>query len=172
MKLFCISGSLRPNSSTASVIHALASLAPDNVDFSVCHDIGGLPHFNDSREEPAPVKNFKAQLREADAVIICTPEYAYGVPGSLKNALDWTVATGEFVNKPVAAITASLGGSHAHASLLLTLSALSAKIVDDAAIVISFIRSKIDSKGDVTDAATLQSLSLVMKAIMGPGVVR
>ncbi len=171
MKLFCISGSLRPNSSTASVIRALASLAPDNVDFSVWHDIGGLPHFNDSREEPAPVKNFKAQLREADAVIICTPEYAYGVPGSLKNALDWTVATGEFVDKPVAVITASLGGEHAHASLLLTLSALSAKIVDDAVIVISFIRSKIDSKGDVTDAATLQSLSLVMQAITGPGVV-
>lgn len=165
MKLLCISGSLRPNSSAASVIHTLASLAPRDIDFFIYNNIGDLPHFNDNHEDPGPVKNFKIKLREADAIIICTPEYAYGVPGSLKNALDWTVATGEFVDKPVAVITAALGGQHAHASLLLTLSALSAKIVDGATMVISFIRSKLDDKGNVTDAATLQLLSMVMEAV-------
>ena len=86
-----------------------------------------LPHFNpelDLDDIDTTVANWRRLLKEANGVLICTPEYAKGVPGSLKNALDWVVSSGEFVNKPVAVISASPhpdGGALAKASLLGTL---------------------------------------------------
>jgi len=83
-----------------------------------------LPHFSPDRDgddPPRSVGRLRELLRTADGVLIGTPEYAFGVPGALKNALDWTVSSGEFDGKPVAAISASplyTGGAKAHASLL------------------------------------------------------
>jgi chromate reductase len=112
------------------------------------------------------VINWRKQLKNADAVLICTPEYAFGVPGSLKNALDWTVSSGEFVDKPVALVTASSVGTNAHASLLLTLGAISAKVADDAALLIPFVRTKVNSDGSITDAEILASLQKVLDALI------
>lgn len=75
-------------------------------------------------------------IKNASGIIICTPEYAFGVPGQLKNMLDWMVSSGSLVDKPVALVTASSVGSHAHAALLLTLGALSAKVIDGATLLI------------------------------------
>jgi chromate reductase len=101
-----------------------------------------------------------------DAVLICTPEYAFGVPGTLKNALDWTVSSGELVNKPLALITASTGGDKAHAAFLQIFTALSAKIPEDGALLIPFIRSKINAAGEISDAATLDAIQRVMDALI------
>jgi chromate reductase, NAD(P)H dehydrogenase (quinone) len=67
--------------------------------------VSRLPHFSpdlDGENAPAPVADWRAQLKTSDGVLISSPEYAHGVPGSLKNALDWVVGSGEFVEKPVA----------------------------------------------------------------------
>ena len=88
--------------------------------------LGNLPHFDDSKHPPETVTAFRTLLQVCDGVLICSPEYAFGVPGSLKNALDWTVSSGEFVHKPLALITAATGGDKAHAALLDTLCACAA----------------------------------------------
>ncbi len=75
--------------------------------------LASLPAFDDSGEETAAVTGWRRQLAEADGVLICSPEYAFGIPGALKNAIDWTVRSGDLVNKPLALITAASGGDKA-----------------------------------------------------------
>src|SRR4051794_18582338 len=95
-----------------------------------------------------------------------SPEYAFGVPGSLKNALDWTVSSGEITYKPVALITAASVGKNAHSALLLTLSALTAKVAEEATLVIPFIRAKLDETGAIKDTATLDAVKKAINAFL------
>jgi NAD(P)H-dependent FMN reductase len=83
-----------------------------------------------------------------------------------KNALDWTVSSGDFVDKPVGVITASTVGDKAHASLLLTLSAISAKLSEETSLLIPFIRSKIDAEGNIKDDETATALQAVLHALI------
>ncbi|MEP6750242.1 MAG: NADPH-dependent FMN reductase, partial [Bacteroidota bacterium] len=107
IKILAVSGSLRANSSNAIILQAIEKLMPGQVEFFIYKGIGDLPHFDDAENIPITVSVWRKHLQDADAVLICSPEYAFGVPGSLKNALDWTVGSGELVNKPLALITAS-----------------------------------------------------------------
>lgn len=161
-----ISGSLRSTSSATAVLKQAALLLPSNTVFHLYDGLGRLPHFDDSLEAPEEVMHFRQLVANAAGVLICTPEYAFGVPGSLKNALDWTVGSGEFVNKPVALITASSVGKHAHAALLLTLTAISAKMHDDAKLLASFIRSKLNEKYEISDTALLSDVQKLIDAFM------
>ncbi len=171
MRILAISGSLRASSTNTTLVRAITRIAPENMEFTLYDGLGELPHFSpdiDVEDAPPSVATLRRQLQDADGVLICTPEYAYGVPGSLKNALDWTVSSGEFVSKPVVAISASpslMGGDKAHASLLLTLTALSANIVEGGALIIPLIRTKLDGNGDVSDSATVDALRSVLAAL-------
>jgi chromate reductase len=164
--ILAISGSLRANSSNNAVLAAAAKFFPPHVNIITYEGLGNLPHFNDSKTPSTEVLDFHELLRTADGVLICSPEYAFGVPGTLKNALDWTVSSGEFVNKPVALITAATGGNNAHAALLLTFKALSANIYPDATLLISFIRARLSVTGEVTDSLTLDAIRKVVEAMM------
>lgn len=166
VKLLAIPGSLRANSSSNLILNGIASWVPDDVSFEIYTGIGSLPHFNDAEDVPDSVINFRNKVRESDGVLICAPEYAFGVPGSLKNALDWTVGSGEFVNKPVGLVTASSQGEKGHAALLLILTAISANVVDGGALLISSVRSKLDASGNVNDPITLANLQKVMKVLL------
>ena len=118
-KILAISGSLRPGSNHA-ILHFLGGLIPPGVEYSIHSSLADIPHFDpglDHDDPPAAVTEFRKLLAGADGVIICTPEYAYGVPGTLKNALDWTVSSGSLSEKPMALITASTGGENAPASV-------------------------------------------------------
>jgi chromate reductase, NAD(P)H dehydrogenase (quinone) len=151
LSIVAIPGSLRPDSSSHKVLDSMRSLVPHEVWWSVYDGVGRLPHFDDSQPSYPEVDVFREVLRNADAIIICTPEYAFGVPGSLKNALDWTVSSGEFVGKPVALVTASSQGTYGHAAMKLILTAINAKLTDDRMLLIPFIRSKFDSDGVLKD---------------------
>ncbi|GLV53492.1 hypothetical protein KDH_03450 [Dictyobacter sp. S3.2.2.5] len=110
MKILVISGSLRASSSNTRLAKAIMDLAPAGIETHLYQGLGDLPHFTpdlDGDDPPASVVALRQQLQAADGVLICTPEYAFGVPGTLKNALDWTVSSGDFSEKPVAAISAS-----------------------------------------------------------------
>ncbi len=144
-------------------------MVPENVEVFLYEGLGELPHFNpvlDDENSSEPVKELRHLLSSSHGVIICTPEYAFGVPGSLKNALDWTVSSGEFTNKPVAVITASLGGDKAHAALLQVFTALSSRIEEGATLLIPFIRTKLNEKGEVTDPQTLSALQSVLQSFL------
>ena len=139
---------------------------PAWISFSIYDGLGSIPHFDDSADIPPEVMDLRKQLVDAGGIFICTPEYAFGVPGTLKNALDWTVGSGEFDGKPVALITASTGGEKAHASLLLTLKAINAHVDEGATLLISFIRSKLNEKKEISDPATLASVKEVIAAFI------
>ena len=166
IKILAISGSLRANSSNNAVINAVAAMAPPGVQFTIYRDLAQIPAFDDSLEAPPPVVGFRRQLQTADGIFICTPEYAFGVSGVLKNALDWTVSSGELVNKPLALVTAATGGEKAHAALLLTFTALSSAIPEGGELVISYVRTKLAPHGGISDPTTAQQLQEVLNALV------
>jgi NAD(P)H-dependent FMN reductase len=101
-------------------------------------------------------------LNSADGVIICTPEYAHGVPGSLKNAIDWTVGTSEFSQKPTMLITASTDGKSGHQSLLETLHVIEAKNIHHLQLLISFASTKVNDHNNITDMTTLNEVKKLL----------
>jgi chromate reductase, NAD(P)H dehydrogenase (quinone) len=166
IKILAISGSLRASSSNTKILKAIERLVPGNIEFNIYPGLSGIPHFDDADDVPAAVSAWRKELQEADAVLICTPEYAFGVPGTLKNALDWTVSSGELVNKPLALITASTGGDKAHAAFLQIFTALSAKIPEGGSLLIPFIRSKINAVGEISDVATLDAIKKTVASLI------
>ena len=163
--IFAISGSLRLGSSNHNLLQALGKMMPPDIIYTIYNGISAIPAFDpglDNDDPPASVTAFRKQLAAADAIIICTPEYAYGVPGALKNALDWTVSSASFSGKPTALITASTGGENAHEALIKILGAIDADLIK----LISFVRSKMDSEGNITDEETAGKLKVVFNALM------
>lgn len=177
-KIVAISGSLRAASTNTALVRAAVSLAPDGMDLTLYERLADLPHYSPeldgqhtgSGTSPDAVNDLRTQLQGAEGVLICTPEYAFGMPGSLKNALDWLVASGELWRKPVAVFSASpgaLGGEKAHAALVLTLTALEAEIVTDASRIIPLVRTKMTKDGKLTDPETVQALRTALDALAG-----
>jgi chromate reductase, NAD(P)H dehydrogenase (quinone) len=162
-----ISGSLRSNSSASAILNVVAGLVPVHVKFTIYSALAGIPAFNDSNEIPEPVAEFITLLSQADGVFFVIPEYAFGVPGALKNALDWTVSSSTaFPGKPVALITAATGGDKAHAAFLLTLKAINAKLPEGAVLLLSFIRAKLNEKNEVKDVEILSSIKAVVNSLI------
>ena len=170
INIIAISGSTRKASSNLNLIKAIADLSADVFDIVIYEGLAGLPHFNpdlDNENAPQQVKEFRHQIRSADAVLICTPEYAMGVPGTLKNALDWTVSSMEFSGKPVALITASSSGEKAHRSLLGTLLVIESKMTTDTQLLISFVKTKVSPEPRITDAETLEKVNNLIRSLAG-----
>jgi chromate reductase, NAD(P)H dehydrogenase (quinone) len=166
LKILAIPGSLREKSSSNQLLEVIGTNVPSHITFSVFDGVGSLPHFDDPAQEPAVVSDFKKRLREADGILICTPEYAFGVPGSLKNALDWVVSSGEFIDKPTALITASTSGEHGHKALLLILQAISAFIPESCALLIPGIRSKMNAQGQLQHEQTSQDIQNLINSFI------
>lgn len=168
-KILAISGSLRSGSSNHSILRFFGEMAPTGLEYNIYDGLAMLPHFDpglDNENPPATVSDLRERLAEANGIIICTPEYAYGVPGSLKNALDWTVSSGSLDNKQLALITASTGGQNAHAALLLILGALNANVIKEATLLVPFIRSKMDGDGKITDTETAENLRKAFNSLL------
>jgi len=171
ISILAVSGSLRRSSSNTSILKTMTALAPAPVHIQLYEDIGNLPHFNpDTEHESLPmVAPWRKVVQEADGVIFCTPEYAFGIPGALKNALDWLVGSGELNGKPVAAISASplaTGGDKALAALENTLTALGTVKSANTLLNIPFIVKKLDAAGVLVDEATKQQLDNVLNALI------
>lgn len=161
MRILAISGSLRGASSNTQALRALTSLVPDGVSVELYEGIGDLPHFNpdlDGDAPPAAVANFRAALAGAHGVVFSSPEYAHGVPGVLKNALDWVVGSGEFYEKPVAIINASPRAVHALASLIETLTMMGAHIVPDASVAVPLLGRALPEGGILEDTEIAEAL--------------
>ena len=166
-KILAISGSTRQASVNALYLRAIAALSPEAFVFEFYEGLAALPHFNpDLDQDPPPpaVADLRRRLREADGILICTPEYAMGVPGSLKNALDWTVSSCAFSHKPVALVTASSSGKKGHAALLETLLVIEARMEEDTKLLISFARTKINEQNEITDPETLAAIQSLIRA--------
>lgn len=149
MKILAISGSLRAASHNRAVLEAARCLAPSGVVIELCDVIGKLPFFNSDLEAdrlPEQVAAFRTAIGAADGLLISSPEYARGVSGVMKNALDWLVSSHEFPGKPVALINTSPRATHALAALTLTLETMSAVLIGDASITLPLLGTANDAR--------------------------
>ena len=128
-----LSGSLRKASLNTAMLTMAADCAPPGLHMTPHRGMGDLPLFNPDLElnEPPSVARLRNEIGMADAVIIASPEYAHGVSGVMKNALDWMVGSGVFADKPVVLWNASPRATHALAALRETLTVMSARLLDE-----------------------------------------
>ena len=141
MRILGISGSLRQASTNTRLLEAAASYLPASVHFDLFSALNQLPHFNPdvAPEDCAALMQFIAVVKAADGLIISTPEYARGYPGSLKNALDWLVGTDAFIEKPFMLLNASERATHAQTSLIVVLTTMSGIHIENASATIHLL---------------------------------
>ncbi len=165
--ILAISGSTRLHSTNLNFIKAFIDLTSDLFNIEVFVGISELPHFNpdlDNEHVSHLVNDFRKLIRAADGILICTPEYAMGVPGTLKNAIDWTVSSCEFNKKPTALITASTMGEKGHSSLLETLKILDATISNETQLLISLAKTKINPDNKIINEETFLEMQHLISA--------
>ena len=160
IKILALSGSLRKASYNTAALEALKKLAADNVDIVVYKGLGNLPLFNPDLEgQPIPAfDELRSVLAKSHGLIIASPEYAHGISGVMKNALDWLVSGEEFVYMPVALINTSPRASHAQAALREVVKTMSGNIIEKACVSIPLLSSNLDADGIVNDQAISASL--------------
>jgi chromate reductase len=149
MKLLLLCGSLRSGSTNEAVLRTAQLVAPPGVVASFFESVALLPHFNPDDDHdplPASVADLRAAIDDAEALLICTPEYAGDLPGSFKNLLDWTVGGAETDGKPVAWINASTwpgGAGETHAALRRVLTYTGCTIIDEACVDLPVLRADV-----------------------------
>ena len=166
--VLAISGSLRKASSNSALVSAAVRVAPAGIEVSVYGELAEVPPFNpDLDTDPAPVEvvRFRAALEACDAILICSPEYAHGVSGVLKNALDWIVGSGELMDKPIALINSSGRATLAYASLRETLMTMSGRVVEDASVTIPLDGSRSDAASIAQDGNLSELLRASLAAL-------
>ncbi len=166
--IVAICGSTRQVSVNLNLLYAIRNLYKNKLDLLIYPNIADLPHFNpdfDNHAAPSIVNEFRILLEEADGILICTPEYAMGVPGTLKNAIDWTVSTTAFSHKPTALITAGLSGQKGHKALMETLTIIEADIPESSQLIIQFAKTKIKSD-TIADEPTKAEVMNVMDSLL------
>ncbi len=167
-RILAISGSLRAASLNSAALRAASVLAPDDAQIHIYSGLDRLPHFSPDLEgqEGAAVLDLRRQLHDADAVLIACPEYAHGLPGSFKNALDWVVASAELVNKPVGLINLYARSTWAPALLKETLSMMTAKVVEPASVTLGLSSSRVGEDFIMSDSGVAQALRTSINALI------
>ena len=171
MNIVAVSGSLRRISSNTELLRAATLLAPAEMRITLYADLGNLPQFSPDLDENAPpiVEVWRQLLLDADGVLICSPEYAHGIVGALKNALDWVVGTMNLVGKPVGLINVSARAVHAQAALHEVVTTMGWNIVADASPVIAVQGKNLDAAAIAADtdlaAQVRASLAALQQAI-------
>jgi chromate reductase len=169
-KIFAISGSTRKNSSNVNILKAISELYKNELEIEIYFQIDTLPHFNpdlDNVDVPENVMNFRNKIEKSDGVIICSPEYIFSLPGTLKNAIEWTVSTTVFSYKPFAFIIASGLGEKAFESLDLIMSTLLQTKVDERCkLLIKGGRTRINELAQISDKKVLNDIRQVIDSLI------
>ena len=169
MKILALSGSLRAGSINSAALRAAARLAAPGIEVQVYGALGELPLFNPDREADSPMSVLALQraVSAADGLLIASPEYAHGVSGTIKNALDWLVGFAPFAGKRVAVLNTSPRSWTADAALRETLRTMAAIIVGPASIAIPLLGRGLDEDGMIADAAVAGALRAALSALQG-----
>ena len=166
-------GSLRKGSYNKALLRAALELVPKNARLEI-FDLDGIPLFNqDLENQPSEkVKEFKAKIRAADAILIATPEYNYSIPGVLKNAIDCAsrpYGDNAFEHKPVAIMGASpgmIGTARAQYHLRQCFVYLTCFALNQPEVMIPSAQEKIDKEGKVTDQKTRQKIKELLENLV------
>jgi chromate reductase len=161
VRILGIAGSLRRQSYNRAALRAATQLVPEDATLDI-FELDGIPGFNqdDEQNPPAQVVEFKRRIREADAVLIVTPEYNYSVPGVLKNAIDWAsrpYGDSAWAGKPAAIMGASpgtIGTARAQYHLRQTFVFLNMFPINQPEVMISNAAERFDAEGNLTDEKT------------------
>jgi len=153
IKIFALSGSLRRESYNTALINAVSKLSPSDIEVTLFDEMALLPLFNPDRENESiiSVKKLKAGIKEANGILISSPEYAHGVSGVLKNALDWLVSGDEFPYKPVVLVNTSPRATHAQLALREIISTMSGNIIECASLSVPLLGTDLDVNGIIDD---------------------
>ena len=170
MRVLAISGSLRKGSTNTATLEALARLASDGVRVLVYRDLAKLPPFNPDDDVeggpiPEPVGNLRALVAACDAIVIAAPEYAHGLPGMFKNALDWLVASETFAGKRVVLINVSPRAFHAQADLREILATMAARFVPEAFAALSLTGKAVTAEDILMDPVAARRLKESIEAL-------
>jgi chromate reductase len=165
LTVMALSGSLRKASLNTALLTMAVECAPPDLRVALHRGLGDLPLFNPDLDGHAPtsVVRLHHQIASADAVLIASPEYAHGVSGVMKNALDWMVASGVFVGKPVVLWNASPRASHALAALRETLTVMSARLIDEAGLALLIKPPEVGSAPVNPDPAAMRRALLALR---------
>jgi NAD(P)H-dependent FMN reductase len=165
--VLAIPGSLRQSSSNEALLFYIKETYKHELNLTIYEGLNQLPHFNpdlDKDEVPKEVADLRSKIKEADAVLFCTPEYVFSLPAALKNAIEWTVSTTVFSGKPVALIVASGLGEKAFESLVLIMTTLYAKVQASSNLHIRGARAKFPG-GNLTDTTTIQEIDAIITSL-------
>ena len=166
-------GSLRKQSYNRALLSAANDMVPENATLEI-FDLDGIPPFNQDleNEPPEKVRDLKARIRAADAILIVTPEYNYSIPGVLKNAIDWAsrpYGDNAFDGKPVAVMGASigmLGTARAQYDLRRSFVFLNMYPMNQPEVMVPFAKDKVDENGRVTDEKTRKKIRELLEALV------
>jgi chromate reductase len=173
LKVLGFAGSLRTGSYNKALLRAAENFIPEDANLEI-FGIDGIPAFNQDIENDMPnkVKDFKSKIREADAILIATPEYNYSVPGVLKNAIDWAsrpYGDNPFDGKPVAIMSASigmLGGARAQYHLRQMFVFLNMFPINGPEVIVTFAQDKFDTQGKLIDENTQNFLRQLIQNLI------
>ncbi len=173
VKILGFVGSLRKDSYNKALMRAALELLPENAELEV-FDLEAIPPFNqDFENQPSPtVKEFKAKIRKADALLIASPEYNYSIPGVLKNAIDWASrppSGNVFEDKPVAVMSASigrLGGARAQYHLRQVFTALDMHPLNRPEVMVPYAQEHVDVNGNLADEETRKRIRQLLEALV------
>jgi chromate reductase len=173
IRVLGIAGSLRSRSLNRTLLHAAVELAPAGMEIRIYEGLGDVPPFNEdveSQGDPAPVRALKVAIQESEGVLIATPEYNYGVPGVLKNAIDWAsrpAGKSPLNRKPAAIMGASMGAhgtARAQPALRQTFVFTETYVMLRPELYVARAHEKVDADGRVVDEPTRQQLRKVLGA--------
>jgi chromate reductase len=173
IRILGFAGSLRKDSYNRSLLRAALEAAPKDAELEI-FDLEGIPPFNQDLESQPPqkVKEFKAKIRAADAILVATPEYNYSIPGVLKNAIDSAsrpYGDNAFEGKPVAMMGASigmLGTARAQYHLRQSFVFLNMYPLNRPEVMVPFAQEKIDKDGKLTDQKTKEKIKELVEALV------
>ena len=167
MHILALSGSLRQASINSAFCRAAARLAQENMQVSVFTGLGALPLFNPDLEgdPPSAVQDFRLAVGRADALLIASPEYAHGISGVMKNALDWLVSDEGVVYKPVALVNTSPRAHHAYESLREILKTMSTTQVAGASIALPLLGSCFTEEGMLASPEVSGAIKASLEAL-------
>ena len=167
MNLLALSGSLRARSINSAFCRVVARLAPPSMTVTVFSGLGDLSLFNPDLEDnpPGPVRIFRSAIRQADALLIACPEYAHGISGVMKNALDWLVSFEGVVNKPIALVNTSPRARHAYDALREVLRTMSTDIIEDASRPIALLGFSDSEEAMLGDPETRRATQHILQSI-------
>jgi chromate reductase len=171
VRILGISGSLRRGSFNTATLRAAQELVPAGMTIERL-DIGPIPLYNeDVRQQgfPPPVEELRRHIKQADGLLITTPEYNYSIPGVLKNTIDWASRPPDqpFDGKPIAIIGASpgiLGTARAQYHLRQCFLFLNAYLLNRPEVMITQAATKFDAHGKLTDQSTRDAIAAMLTA--------